>query len=141
MSKEAPAHDDGHRRTIDLTTEIVAAYVANNPVNTAELPDLIASVHDALKRMEGSVVPPPREELRPAVPIKRSVTEDFIICLEDGKKFKSLKRHLKTRYNMTPEQYRERWGLPHDYPMVSPNYAKKRSAMAKQQGLGTRRDE
>lgn len=141
MSKEVPAQHDGHRRTIDLTTEIVAAYVSNNPVNTAELPDLIASVHDALKRMEGSQAPQPREELRPAVPIKRSVTEDFIICLEDGKKFKSLKRHLKTRYNMTPEQYRERWGLPHDYPMVSPNYAKKRSAMAKQQGLGTRRDE
>jgi predicted transcriptional regulator len=124
---------------IKLTAEIVSAYVSNNTVVATELPALINDVHQALTRATSSAAPAEREELRPAIPVKRSVTPDYIICLEDGKKFKSLKRHLRTHYNLSPEEYREKWGLPHDYPMVAPNYAAARSALAKKMGLGTRR--
>ncbi len=119
-----------------LTTNVVAAHVSNNSVAVADLPRLIREVHDTLV----SVMAGGREAERPtpAIPIKNSVTPEFIICLEDGKKLKMLKRHLKTAYNMSPEEYRERWGLPADYPMVAPNYAKQRSRLAKQIGLGTR---
>ncbi|APF37012.1 MucR family transcriptional regulator [Chelatococcus daeguensis] len=124
---------------IELAADIVSAYVSNNSVASADLPGLISEVHGALMRVAGGVVEVPVEAPKPAVPIKKSVTPDFIICLEDGKKFKSLKRHLRTQYNMTPEQYREKWGLPADYPMVAPNYAKARSQLAKEMGLGQQR--
>jgi len=104
-----------------------------------DLPGLIHNVFDALKKASGSGGAPAKEELRPAVPIKKSVTSDYIICLEDGKKFKSLKRHLRTHYDLSPEEYRDKWGLPHDYPMVAPNYAAARSDLAKRMGLGQRR--
>ena len=121
---------------IEMTADIVSAYVGNNTVSAAELPALIQSVHRALAGVSGGaevVEAAPRD---PAVPIRRSITPDFIICHEDGRKFKSLKRHLRTKYNMSPEEYRAKWGLPKDYPMVAPNYAKARSDLAKQMGLG-----
>ncbi len=124
---------------IALVADIVSAYVSNNSVDSAELPALIGDVHAALQRITQVESEPEVEPLKPAVPVKRSITPDFIICLEDGKKFKSLKRHLRTQYNMTPEQYREKWGLPADYPMVAPNYAAARSDLAKQMGLGQQR--
>lgn len=120
---------------IELTSDIVAAYVSNNSVQASDLPDLIRSVHNAL----GAVldpVPEPETRKDPAVPVKKSITPDAIICLEDGRKFKSLKRHLRTAYDLTPEQYRAKWGLPRDYPMVAPAYAAARSTLAKQMGLG-----
>ncbi len=126
-------------KLVELTAEIISAYVSNNEVVASELPALIQDIHQALSRVTNNLPAPEREELRPAIPIKRSVTPDYIICLEDGQKFKSLKRHLRTHYNLTPEEYREKWGLPHDYPMVAPNYAAARSALAKKMGLGTRR--
>lgn len=125
---------------VELTADIVAAYVSNNTVVASDLPVLISDIHQALSRATMNSTPVEREELRPAVAIKRSVTPDYIVCLEDGKKFKSLKRHLRTHYNLSPEEYREKWGLPHDYPMVAPNYAAARSELAKKMGLGTRRD-
>jgi predicted transcriptional regulator len=125
---------------VELTAKIVAAYVSNNSINSSELPQLINETHAALARATGQAVEAEREEQRPKVAVKKSVMPDYIICLEDGKKFKSLKRHLRTHYNMTPEEYREKWGLPHDYPMVAPNYARQRSDLAKKMGLGTRRD-
>ncbi len=121
---------------LELTTEIVAAHVSNNTLPVSDLPRLIQDVYRTLSAVGGA--PPAPDRPRPAVPIKKSVTADHIICLEDGKKLKMLKRHLKTAYNMTPEEYRERWGLPSDYPMVAPNYAKHRSSLAKKIGLGTR---
>ena len=124
---------------IELTAEIVSAYVSNNPVSASELPGLINQVHSALTRVSGGSIDVPIEPLKPAVPVKKSISPDHIVCLEDGKKFKSLKRHLRTQYNMTPEQYREKWGLPPDYPMVAPNYAEARSQLAKQMGLGQQR--
>ncbi len=124
---------------VELAAEIVSAYVSNNTVVAAELPNVIGSVFDALNQAASNSVQPAREELKPAVPLKKSVTPDYIICLEDGKKFKSLKRHLRTHYDLSPEEYREKWGLPHDYPMVAPNYAAARSALAKRMGLGQRR--
>jgi predicted transcriptional regulator len=125
---------------IELAADIVSAYVSNNSISASELPALINDVHGALLRVTGgSPVQPPSDGLRPAVALKKSVTNDFIVCLEDGKKFKSLKRHLRTQYNMSPEEYREKWGLPADYPMVAPNYAKARSQLAKQMGLGQQR--
>lgn len=125
----------------DITATIVGAYVGNNSVPTGELPKLIADVHAALARVHGpeAIAEPAVEPQRPAVPIKKSVTDDFIICLEDGKKFKSLKRHLRTHYDLAPEEYREKWGLPADYPMVAPNYAEARSSLAKKMGLGQQR--
>ena len=120
-----------------LTSEIVSSHVSNNAVNQNDLTTMIQTVFSTL---EGLAAPQeePVEELKPAVSIKRSVTDEYIVCLEDGKKLKMLKRHLKTAYNMTPEEYRERWGLPADYPMVAPSYAEKRSKLAKDIGLGTR---
>jgi predicted transcriptional regulator len=120
---------------LSLTSEIVAAHVANNSVPMADLPKLIHDVHRALNAVATGTA---TERPDPAVPIKKSVTPEYIVCLEDGKKLKMLKRHLMSAYNLTPEQYRERWGLPHDYPMVAPNYAKHRSSLAKKIGLGTR---
>lgn len=124
---------------IELAADIVSAYVSNNSVPASDLPSLINDVHSALVRVTSGVAPVIVEALKPAVPAKKSVTSDFIVCLEDGKKFKSLKRHLRTQYNMSPEEYREKWGLPPDYPMVAPNYAKARSQLAKQMGLGQQR--
>ena len=125
---------------VELTAEIISAYVSNNTVVAAELPAIIGDVHDALSKASQRPGPVEREEPRPAIAVNKSVTPDYIICLEDGKKFKSLKRHLRTHYNLSPEEYREKWALPHDYPMVAPNYAAARSQLAKQMGLGTRRD-
>ena len=121
-----------------LTADIVSAYVAHNALTGDKLPDLIGSVYGALSRASVQGVEPEKVELKPAVAIKKSVTPDYIICLEDGQKFKSLKRHLKTHYDMSPEEYREKWGLPHDYPMVAPSYAAARSDLAKNMGLGRR---
>ena len=124
---------------IELTAEIVSAYVSNNTVPSGDIPALINQVHAALTRVSGAPGEPPAEPLKPAVSVKRSITPEHIVCLEDGKKFKSLKRHLRTQYNMTPEQYRDKWNLPPDYPMVAPNYAAARSQLAKQMGLGQQR--
>ncbi len=132
MSDTGPRAD-----LLGLTAEIVAAHVSNNSVALADLPNLIQDVYRTLTNV-GQPQPQQPERPQPAVPVKKSITPDYLICLEDGKKLKMLKRHLKTAYNMTPEQYRERWGLPPDYPMVAPNYAKHRSALAKKIGLGTK---
>jgi predicted transcriptional regulator len=124
---------------IELAADIVSAYVSNNSVPSSDLPSLINDIHSALVRVAGGGIEMPAEVPKPVIPVKKSVTPDYIICLEDGKKFKSLKRHLRTQYNMTPEQYREKWGLSPDYPMVAPNYAKARSDLAKEMGLGQQR--
>ncbi|GBE42340.1 MAG TPA: MucR family transcriptional regulator [Rhizobiales bacterium] len=124
---------------VELTADIVSAYVSNNAVVSADLPTLINETYDALSKAAAKASQPITEELNPAVPIKKSVMPDYIVCLEDGKKFKSLKRHLRTHYDLTPEEYRDKWSLPHDYPMVAPNYAAARSALAKKMGLGQRR--
>src|SRR5262249_16648637 len=124
---------------IELTAEIGSAYVSNNPDPAADMRGLINQVHTALIRISGGHSDTQPEPLKPAVSVKKSITPDHIVCLEDGKKFKSLKRHLRTQYNMTPEQYRDKWGLPADYPMVAPNYAAARSQLAKQVGLGQQR--
>ncbi|WP_417310269.1 MucR family transcriptional regulator [Devosia sp.] len=121
---------------IDLSADIVCAYVSHNALSMTDLPKLIADVHTALKGLENPAQAEAAEELKPAVPVRKSVAPDFIICLEDGKKFKSLKRHLRTHYNLSPEEYREKWGLPSDYPMVAPNYSATRSRLAKDNGLG-----
>jgi predicted transcriptional regulator len=118
-----------------MTSDVVAAYVRNNPLPTTELSSVIQTVHGSLAALNGAGAAEP-EPAKPAVSIRRSVTPDYIVCLEDGKKLKMLKRHLRTTYNMTPEEYRAKWGLPADYPMVAPNYAKQRSAFAKKIGLG-----
>jgi len=124
---------------IELTASIVSAYVSNNSVPAQDLSALINQVHSALSRVSSGQGEVASEPLKPAVSVKKSITADFIVCLEDGKKFKSLKRHLRTQYNMTPDQYREKWSLPPDYPMVAPNYAIARSELAKQMGLGQQR--
>ena len=124
---------------LELAAEIVSAYVANNSLPQSELPALLRAVHDALNRTAAGKAAEPAPAVTPPLQIRKSVTPDYIVCLEDGKKFKSLKRHLRTQYNMTPEQYREKWGLPVDYPMVAPNYAKARSELAKEMGLGQQR--
>ena len=125
---------------IELATQNVAAYVGKNAIEQADLPRLIADVHRALE--QAAAGPAARDEAadaKPAVNVKKSITPDYLVCLEDGKKFKSLKRHLRTHFNLTPEQYREKWGLPSDYPMVAPNYATSRSRLAKNMGLGQKR--
>jgi predicted transcriptional regulator len=122
------------------TATIVAAYVSHNTVEAEALDPLIRRVYSALAGLTGAAVVQSREEPKPAVAIKRSITPDYLVCLEDGKRFKSLKRHLRTHYNLSPAEYREKWGLPHDYPMVAPNYAEARSKLAKKMGLGTRRE-
>ncbi len=131
--------DAGNANFIGLTANIVSAYVSNNTIAANDLPSLINQVHGALLRVSSGQSEASAEPLKPSVPIKKSITPEFIVCLEDGKKFKSLKRHLRTQYNMTPEQYRDKWGLPVDYPMVAPNYAAARSLLAKQMGLGQQR--
>ena len=127
----------GLSELLTLTADIVASHVSNNGVPVSELPQLIEEVYKTLSEL-GKEKTPAAEKLQPAVPIRKSITPDHIICLEDGKKLKMLKRHLKTVYNFTPEEYRDRWVLPGDYPMVAPNYAKHRSSLAKKTGLGTR---
>ena len=129
----------GNTSYIELTAQIVSAYVSNNTVAAGDIPALINQVHAALTRVTGKPGDAAAEPLRPAVSIKKSITPEYIVCLEDGKKFKSLKRHLRTQYNMTPEQYREKWSLNADYPMVAPAYAAARSQLAKQMGLGQQR--
>jgi predicted transcriptional regulator len=129
----APAH------FIELAADIVSAYVTKNSLPTSELPNLINEVHSALVSLANGAAEPSTEAPKPAVSVRKSITPDFLICLDDGKKFKSLKRHLRTRYNLTPEQYRAKWGLPFDYPMVAPNYAKARSELAREMGLGQQR--
>ena len=124
---------------VGLAADIVSAYVSNNSVPASELPALLSDVHAAIVRVATGAQPVVVEAAKPAVPPKKSITSDYIICLEDGRKFKSLKRHLRTQYNLSPEEYREKWGLPSDYPMVAPAYAKARSALAKQMGLGQQR--
>ncbi|MBX9685042.1 MAG: MucR family transcriptional regulator [Hyphomicrobium sp.] len=124
---------------VTITASIVAAYVSNNTVASSDIPTLIAETHAALSRAAGRAAPVEREDSKPKVAVKKSIMPDYLICLEDGKKFKSLKRHLRTHYNLSPEDYREKWGLPHDYPMVAPNYAQARSNLAKKMGLGTRK--
>jgi len=124
---------------IELAADIVSAYVSNNSVPANDLPSLISDVHAALLRVTSGGINLVSEAPKPAVPAKKSITKEYIVCLEDGRKFKSLKRHLRTQYNMSPDQYREKWGLPPDYPMVAPDYAKARSNLAKQMGLGQQR--
>ncbi|WP_375414369.1 MucR family transcriptional regulator [uncultured Bradyrhizobium sp.] len=124
---------------IDLTANIVSAYVSNNPTPASELPALIGQIHAALLRVSAGRTELALEPAKPAVPVKKSMTADYLVCLEDGKRFKSLKRHLRTQYGMTPEQYRDKWNLPADYPMVAPNYAVARSQLAKKMGLGQQR--
>jgi len=127
---------DEKSEIIEMTADIVSAYVGNNMVGASDLPNLIQSVHRALAGVSTGVEVVEAAPKEPAVPVKRSITPGFLICLEDGRKFKSLKRHLRTKYNMSPEDYRAKWGLPKDYPMVAPDYAKARSELAKQMGLG-----
>ena len=133
--------DETHNHTAELaelTADVVSAYVVNNPVPVTSLPDLIASVHASLSGIGQSAAGPALATLAPAVNPKKSVFPDYIVCLDDGKRFKSLKRHLATSHNLTPDEYRARWNLPQDYPMVAPNYAATRSALAKASGLGMR---
>ncbi len=124
----------------DQVSNIVANYVSHNTVAVADLPSVISTVYQAVSGLGNTEVVVPAESLRPAVPIRKSVTPEYLICLEDGKKLKMLKRHLRSTYNLTPDEYRERWGLAQDYPMVAPNYAEQRSVFAKQIGLGHRRE-
>jgi len=135
-----PQNSEGHSLRSDdilkLATEIVAAYVSNNPIPASEVPAMIKSVHSTLGGLGGVAQNEIQTSQKPAVPVKRSVNPDYIICLEDGKKLKMLKRYLRSNYNMTPEEYRAKWGLPADYPMVAPNYAAQRSEFAKKIGLG-----
>ncbi|HUH77031.1 MAG TPA: MucR family transcriptional regulator [Devosia sp.] len=121
---------------IELASAIVSAYVGHNALSPTDLPKLIADVHGALRNLSSGEVELPQEELKPAVAVRKSITPEYIICLEDGKKFKSLKRHLRTHFNLSPEEYREKWGLPADYPMVAPSYSATRSKLAKANGLG-----
>ena len=133
---EAMAPRLAEEELLRMTADVVAAYVSNNTLPTAQLAEIINAVYGSLKGLEGQVVQPPSEPLKPAVPIRKSITPEFLICLEDGKKLKMLKRHLRSTYNMTPDEYRAKWGLAPDYPMVAPNYAARRSEFAKRIGLG-----
>ncbi|WP_259781664.1 MucR family transcriptional regulator [Aestuariispira ectoiniformans] len=134
---EAPEKELSKAEMLELTSDIVSAHVANNTVAVNDLPMLIEDVFKTLNNLGQAQEVQPDKPV-PAVSVKKSVTPDYIICLEDGKKLKMLKRHLKTAYNMSPDEYRDRWGLPSDYPMVAPNYAKQRSRLAKEIGLGTK---
>ena len=131
--------DSAGKTPVELTANIVSAYLSNNPTQASEIPNLISQVHAALMRVSSGRPETPLEPAKPAVSVKKSITPEYLICLEDGKRLKMLKRHLSTAFNLTPEQYRAKWGLEPSYPMVAPNYAEKRSALAKQIGLGTRR--
>ncbi len=132
------SEDTSPSNLLGLTAEIVSAHVSNNPVSLADLPNLIQDVYRTLSNVGSPATRAEPERPQPAVPVKKSITPEYLICLEDGKKLKMLKRHLQTSYNLTPDQYRERWGLSADYPMVAPNYAKHRSSLAKKIGLGTK---
>jgi len=134
MSEELDRVDAAPADIMECASDIVSAYVSNNPIQSAELPELIREIHSTLRTLGNSTGASGTPE--PAIPVKKSITDDFLICLEDGKKFKSLKRHLRSKYGLSPEEYREKWGLPYDYPMVAPSYARKRSALAKEMGLG-----
>ncbi len=129
-------HSGGIDIVLEMTSEVVSAYVSNNPVSTNELPGLVGEVYSALAKASNLGNAQPAERAKPAVSIKKSINDDYLICLEDGKKFKSLKRHLRSHFDISPEEYREKWGLPMDYPMVAPNYAKARSRLAREMGLG-----
>lgn len=131
--------DQNRADIVEMTAEIVSAYVSGNATSASDVPALIERVYGALTGLSGALAPAAPVELTPAVPIKKSITNEYIICLEDGKRFKSLKRHLRTRYDLSPEDYRAKWGLPADYPMVAPSYAAARSNLAKQMGLGQSR--
>ena len=131
--------DTAPKALIDLTANMVSAYLSNNATAAAEIPGLIAQVHASLMKASGGQAEASLEPAKPAVSIKKSMTSEYLVCLEDGKKFKSLKRHLRTQYGMTPEQYRDKWNLPPDYPMVAPNYAAARSKLARDMGLGQQR--
>ena len=131
--------DAAGKSFIDLTANIVSAYLSNNPTPASEIPNLISQIHAALMRVSSGRADASTDPAKPAVSVKKSINPDYLVCLEDGKRFKSLKRHLRTQYNMTPEQYRDKWGLPPDYPMVAPNYAVARSQLAKKMGLGQQR--
>ena len=135
MAEQTP-NKMAEEELLRMTTDVVAAYVSNNTLPTAQLSEIIGAVFQSLKALEGQGSEVKLEPLKPAVPIRKSITPDFLICLEDGKKLKMLKRHLRSTYNMTPDGYRQKWGLPADYPMVAPNYAEQRSAFAKKIGLG-----
>ena len=140
LPDEEPMNEKSEQENlIELTADIVSAYVSNNKMDSGAIAALIGDIHGALQRTASGRVEASTEALKPAIPIRKSITPDFIICLEDGKKFKSLKRHLRTHYDLTPEEYRIKWGLPPEYPMVAPNYAKARSSLAKQMGLGQKR--
>jgi predicted transcriptional regulator len=134
---EAMSDEENGNELLGLTEKIVSAHVGNNAMSSSDLPNLIKAVYAALENVSTTEAPTPKP--KPLVPIKKSVTPNYIVCLEDGKKFKMLKRHLKADHNMTPKEYRERWGLASDYPIVAPAYAKQRSALAKKIGLGTKR--
>ena len=135
MTDEMSRENMGSSDLLRMTTEVVAAYLGNNSVSAAQISEVIGTVHDALKNLSTGGSEPDAEPLKPAVPIKKSITPDYIVCLEDGKQLKMLKRHLRTTYDLTPEEYRAKWGLPASYPMVAPNYAKQRSEFAKKIGL------
>lgn len=138
VTSTEPGHFEHHNNDIvlELTSEVVAAYVSNNTVDHSDLNTLIADIYDTFNKLSKGKASTLGVTSKPAVPIKKSMTDDYIICLEDGKQFKSLKRHLRSHYDMSPEEYREKWGLPVDYPMVAPNYAKARSQLARDMGLG-----
>ena len=133
---EAAAPKMAEEDLLRMTADVVAAYVSNNTLATGQLADVIHAVYNSLRGLEGQVAEPPAEPLKPAVPIRKSITPDFLVCLEDGKKLKMLKRHLRSTYNLTPDEYRVKWGLAPDYPMVAPKYAEQRSEFAKKIGLG-----
>ncbi len=138
MNNDSPVEDLSPKDVLRLAVEIVSSYVSNNSVETSELPDLLKSVHQSLANLGQNELPQPAasEKQKPAVSISRSIQDDHIVCLEDGNKLTMLKRYLRSRYNMSPEDYRRKWGLPHDYPMVAPAYASRRSEFAKSIGLG-----
>lgn len=136
MTEESKNEAIGDKSMIEMTTQVVAAYLSNNSVASNQIAEVINTVHEALSTLATGAAEPEPEPLKPAVPVRKSVTPDYIVCLEDGKQLKMLKRHLRTTYNMTPEEYRAKWNLSPDYPMVAPNYAKQRSEFAKKIGLG-----
>ena len=136
MSHEATQQKAERGDILRMTAEVVAAYVGNNSLPATQLPDVINTVYGTLHRVNGVAPPVNGHSQKAAIPVRRSITPDYIVCLEDGKKLKMLKRHLRTSYGLSPEEYRSKWGLPADYPMVAPNYSKKRSAFAKKIGLG-----
>ena len=136
MAEQVPAGKGAEDQLLRMTTEVVAAYVSNNTLPTGQLADVIASVYSSLRALDHGPLDGRGDAIKPAVPVRKSITADYLICLEDGKKLKMLKRHLRSTYGLTPDAYRAKWGLPADYPMVAPNYAQQRSAFAKQIGLG-----